>query len=203
MREAQHCAEGQQPGFEVGLSYDRAQRKALRAYMKGDWVGAMAVLPEEAREAMGADALSAALVREAEEARRKQEVDTSRAGSVVSVRRVKPSKSGKAFLNLDPEADDFLERLEHEARRQLARFEGKDHYQVMGLRPDASRQHIRKRYLQWMKVFHPDRYFRRLDREIQQSLEQVYQRVTEAYETLIDDLARADYDRERSGAGRG
>lgn len=201
-RSSEHCAQGQSPGFEVGFRYDRDKRKALRAYLKGDWTRALAVIPPEAHAAVGGSAQAqmgggpSRLGRSTGGRALVVETPPQRAGSLVSVSRVKGGKRAPLFQGLDPEAPDFLEQLEGEARRQLRRFDGGNHYDTMGLQATASRSDIRKRYLQWMKVFHPDRYFRRLERPSVLLLEEVYQRVTEAYEVLVDEHTRAHYDQQ-------
>lgn len=70
-----------------------------------------------------------------------------------------------------------------------------DHYQVLGVRRDATRTEVRQAYFSLSKVFHPDTMFRKRLGEYKSRMERIFQRLTEAYEVLGKKKARVEYDR--------
>ncbi len=94
----------------------------------------------------------------------------------------------------DPE--ERLKWLEGQARAFLVRSRDRTHYGVLDLNTNAERGEVRDRYVELMRRFHPDNYYRRIQGELLTLLEDVYQRITDAYETLIDRERRAAYDDE-------
>jgi hypothetical protein len=86
--------------------------------------------------------------------------------------------------------------LDGQARTFLARSQNRSHYGVLELEPAAERSAVRDRYVELMRKFHPDNYYRRVEGELLGLLEDAYQQITDAYETLIDKERRAAYDDE-------
>ncbi|MEZ4337131.1 MAG: DnaJ domain-containing protein [Sandaracinaceae bacterium] len=70
-----------------------------------------------------------------------------------------------------------------------------DHYQVLGVLRTAPRNEVRTAYFQLSKVFHPDTMFRKRLGPYKGRMEAIFQRLTEAYETLGKKKARDEYDR--------
>lgn len=93
--------------------------------------------------------------------------------------------------SFDAEADA---RVSGEVRLFLHKRARGTHYQALGVEMDVERKAVRRAYSKMMRQFHPDNYYRRLSAETFGRLEEVYQRVTEAYEVLIDPERRASYD---------
>ena len=93
-----------------------------------------------------------------------------------------------------------VETLKEKIARESDAFEeqtrGGNHYAVLGVPLNTDEAEIRKKYSALMRRFHPDVYFRRLDDRMVLRLECIYQRVTVAYETLIDPESRREYDLE-------
>jgi uncharacterized protein (TIGR02266 family) len=90
--------------------------------------------------------------------------------------------------------DGELGQIAAEARALLAKMEGASHYAMLGIAPDASSAEIRRAFLRLTKRFHPDNYFRRASKELAVDLEDIYNQLTQCYETLIDRDKRMSYD---------
>ncbi|MCU0661652.1 MAG: DnaJ domain-containing protein [Myxococcota bacterium] len=69
-----------------------------------------------------------------------------------------------------------------------------NHYELLGVTPDATRMDIRARYFELSKQLHPDRTFGRDIGDLRRQLEQIFQRVTMAYEILSHPARRGEYD---------
>jgi len=65
----------------------------------------------------------------------------------------------------------------------------KDHYQVLGVTRDSSRNEIKKAYRSLAMRFHPDR-----NPTNQQEAEEKFKEIHAAYEVLGDESARRQYD---------
>ncbi|MDH3999447.1 MAG: response regulator, partial [Desulfuromonadales bacterium] len=69
-----------------------------------------------------------------------------------------------------------------------------DYFTLLGVTDSDSREQVRNSYYNMVKKFHPDRFFE--DRELSDLKEKVndlFQRISLAHETLIDPKARAEY----------
>lgn len=73
----------------------------------------------------------------------------------------------------------------------MSRFDGRTHYEVLGVRPDATSEAIRAAYRERARLVHPDRPGGASDAMV---------RLNEAYHTLNDPGRRALYDRRLSPA---
>ncbi len=71
----------------------------------------------------------------------------------------------------------------------------RDYYEVLGVRPDASADEIRRAYRQLARRYHPD-----ISGDEQAA---AFREATEAYEVLRDPELRRAYDLRRAGAGAG
>lgn len=79
-------------------------------------------------------------------------------------------------------------------REIYAAMKTQDHYEVLGLRREASKDEIKKAYFLLAKVYHPDRHFQVGMGEVKDQLEELFQRITEAYDTLLMERKRKEYD---------
>jgi Tfp pilus assembly protein PilZ len=80
------------------------------------------------------------------------------------------------------------------ARAFLASLEGKDLYGMLEVPRDATATEIRNSFLTLTRRFHPDNYFRRAPEVLHRDLEEIYERLTIAYENLYNRDARIAYD---------
>ena len=68
---------------------------------------------------------------------------------------------------------------------------GRDDWTVLGLRPGANAEAVKLAYFEASRVFHPDRYYGKNLGSFRARLERIFQRLSEAHETLIEALRRA------------
>ncbi len=73
-------------------------------------------------------------------------------------------------------------------------MEGRNHYQLLGVSRRADKKTIRAAYFELSKLFHPDAYFGKQLGGFKLKMEEVFKRLTEAYETLGKSKKRAEYD---------
>jgi curved DNA-binding protein CbpA len=89
----------------------------------------------------------------------------------------------------EPPADEtenvesFLERLDR----------AQTHYDVLDVNSDASPAHMKTKYYELARRYHPDR-FRKADASLLARMESAFARVAQAYDTLRDDRLRANYE---------
>jgi curved DNA-binding protein CbpA len=69
------------------------------------------------------------------------------------------------------------------------------HYQLLGVPPEANVDTIKRAYIVLAKEYHPDRFFRPEYEDVQDAVNAIFMRVSEAYSTLHNPTARAEYDR--------
>ncbi|MBI3074145.1 MAG: DnaJ domain-containing protein, partial [Deltaproteobacteria bacterium] len=84
--------------------------------------------------------------------------------------------------------------LEAEARDQLERVKNCSLYEALGLTSSTRTVDVRRAYLALTKKYHPDNYFRRASATLTAVLEELYERLTDAYDTLSSAEKRAAYD---------
>ncbi|MCD7450777.1 hypothetical protein HAX54_008414 [Datura stramonium] len=67
-----------------------------------------------------------------------------------------------------------------------------DHYKVLGLTRSASKEEIKQAFRKLAMEFHPDKHAHS-SQQLKEKVTLKFKQVSEAYETLIDDRKRADY----------
>lgn len=98
-----------------------------------------------------------------------------------------PALPGETGLNLDAEQRRLLA-----LHPRLARV---NHYELLGVPPDADARTIKRAYEELVKRVHPDRFFRQDIGELKGKFDQLLARLTEAYDTLACRETRDAYDR--------
>jgi hypothetical protein len=83
-----------------------------------------------------------------------------------------------------------------------ASLETADYYQLLEVSPGASDEEIKKGYYAMAKKYHPDRHHLPHLREVQGLLEELFAKVTVAYQELSDPAARRRYDGARQQKAR-
>lgn len=89
-------------------------------------------------------------------------------------------------VDLDPERKkDILEK-----ERAL---EYQNHFELLGVDPDASADDARRAYHELSRKYHPDRFFKKNLGSFRARVEKIFKRITEAHATLADPQKRAAY----------
>jgi curved DNA-binding protein CbpA len=70
--------------------------------------------------------------------------------------------------------------------------EWEDYYQILGVDPEASEEEIKKAYLDWVRILHPDR-LSHLPESARRRAEENLKKINRAYEVLKDPQKRKEY----------
>lgn len=92
----------------------------------------------------------------------------------------------------DVEIDDALQERINETFHRADKL---NHYELLGVSVDADRAEIRKAYFALSKTFHPDAYYGKYLGSFQSKMEQIFQKITDAYEAVGRPKKREAYDR--------
>jgi len=92
------------------------------------------------------------------------------------------------------EKEEAQEYTMKKIREAHASMKNQDHYEVLGIPRDAPKEEIKKAYFRLAKAYHPDRHFELGMNEVKKQLEELFQRITEAYDTLLMERNRKEYD---------
>ncbi len=110
---------------------------------------------------------------------------------------VRPVLEGRAPAAPAAELDG-AEALELELRHAILelyqQLDELDHYQLLGVEDGASKAEVKAAYYEAVKRYHPDRYFGKELGHFKAKLERVFQRFTEAHDTLTRKRSREEYD---------
>jgi len=79
---------------------------------------------------------------------------------------------------------------------QLVQFASLSLYQILGVTPKSEPGTIKRSYIALAKEYHPDRFFRPEFADLQEAVNSIFMRINQAYSTLSNPAARAEYDRE-------
>jgi tetratricopeptide (TPR) repeat protein len=96
------------------------------------------------------------------------------------------------FRKDEQEAKLTIQKIQeaHEALRH------QDYYETLRLNKEATRDEIKRAYFRLAKEYHPDRHFQAGLEEFTPQLEALFRRITEAYDTLLMERKRKEYDTE-------
>ncbi|MCS6799633.1 MAG: DnaJ domain-containing protein [Myxococcota bacterium] len=110
----------------------------------------------------------------------------------------RPPPPGTSRTLYDPAELEEDCDVEPERRRTILdlfyRLDELDHYQLLGVPPDADRGRIRQAYFALSKIVHPDTLFGKRLGSYKAKMEAVFRRITEAYEVLGNRRKREEYD---------
>jgi tetratricopeptide (TPR) repeat protein len=85
-------------------------------------------------------------------------------------------------------------------REKISSLQGRlaslSHYQLLGVTPASDASTIKRSYIALAKEYHPDLFFRPEFEDLQEAVNSIFMRVSEAYSTLQNPVTRAEYDRE-------
>ncbi|HWP91594.1 MAG TPA: DnaJ domain-containing protein [Thermodesulfobacteriota bacterium] len=85
------------------------------------------------------------------------------------------------------------EALIEEIQSLHSNLEGKSYYEILGINKSARKEEIKNAYFNLVKKFHPDAN-PDLNKDIRERTEEIFTKITVAYETLYDDAKRKEYD---------
>jgi curved DNA-binding protein CbpA len=104
-------------------------------------------------------------------------------------------------VNVEDSQDELFQKVaqEHPANREKIRqayedMAHQDHYQVLNLHREATRDEIKRAYFGLAKEYHPDRHLQEGMENMHECLETLFRRITEAYDTLLIEKTRKEYD---------
>ena len=80
--------------------------------------------------------------------------------------------------------DAYLKQVENAAT----------HYEMFGVEPEANLKEIKRKYFSFAKKFHPDLYYKKVDGEEHDNIQNAFTEIARAYDVLKDDDARELYD---------
>jgi len=89
-----------------------------------------------------------------------------------------------------------IRSLREKLSSQMARLASLSLYQILGVTPESDPDTIKRSYIAIAKEYHSDRFFRPEFADLQEAANAIFTRVSQAYSTLHDPAARAEYDRE-------
>ena len=69
-----------------------------------------------------------------------------------------------------------------------------NHYETLGVQPDAAAADVKRAYFAFARQFHPDLYYKNVASEVHQRIQNAFTKVAHAYDTLRDEESRKVYD---------
>jgi len=103
---------------------------------------------------------------------------------------------GPATPASPPRDDEEIGLLRKKLSSQMARLSSLSLYQLLEVTPQSELETIKRSYIALAKEYHPDRFFRPELADLQETANTIFMRINQAYTTLHDPAARAEYDRE-------
>jgi len=89
---------------------------------------------------------------------------------------------------------DLYSGLKQQVNDIYEKIHTMNYYEILGIDGDISQSEIKKRYLEMLKDFHPDRHSRSLDASMKEKLTAITTLLNKAYKILGDETKRFKYD---------
>ncbi len=107
-------------------------------------------------------------------------------------------ESGLGTPKYDPKELEEEADLPPEQKKRILdffyRLDDLDHYTLLGITKEADKKGVKRSYFELAALFHPDRYYKKQLGSFKPKMEALFNRITEAHDTLVDAAKRADYD---------
>lgn len=111
------------------------------------------------------------------------------------MREVVPQTQAQADAENEPDASFEIDmELQQKILDLHRKLDGLTHFQVLGLDSGADRKAVKKAYFSFVGTYHPDRYYKKKIGHFTRKIERIFQRLTEAHDTLSDADARKEYE---------
>src|SRR5256714_6064241 len=94
------------------------------------------------------------------------------------------------------------ETFEIEAAALAQVLDELDYFQILKIGQGAAPHEIKSAYYRESRAYHPDRFYQLPNTDLKESIGRIYKRINEAYVCLRDDVKRAKYLADVSGAER-
>jgi len=107
-----------------------------------------------------------------------------------------PQEAPEDKEKMDTKRDADQEKRVKHILDLYAKVESMDYYDVLGVSKDSSAKEIKRAYFNAARKYHPDLFSRDLPREVKEKIDDVFDKVTKCYHTLIDPDKRKKYDEE-------
>jgi len=102
-------------------------------------------------------------------------------------------KNPVGWPRLPEEATDQVKQMDKELRRRLSTIQDQNLFEILDVGSDATRKQIKESYLVLAKKFHPDRVSSLGVEVLREPADRLFQRISEAFTTLLDDSQREEY----------
>lgn len=111
------------------------------------------------------------------------------------MRGVVPQTPAEAEAENEPDAAFEIDlELQKKILALHRKLDGLTHFQVLELDSGADRKAVKKAYFSFVGTFHPDRYYKKKIGHFTRKIDRIFQRLTEAHDTLSDADARKEYE---------
>jgi len=98
------------------------------------------------------------------------------------------------YLDVSPSGNLSAEALRAAVIEAHAGLHTRNHFEVLGVPPSASGEQIKSAYYRLVRMFHPDGQHNPALRDLRDKLDDVFQRVSVAYDVLSHPRRRLDYE---------
>ncbi len=115
---------------------------------------------------------------EEEEARKQAEEEKAKLEAEEEKRKIEKEKQKEKNL-----LENYLKQVEN----------AKTHYEMFGVYPEAELAEIKSAYFSFAKKFHPDIFYKKVDKTLHRRIQSAFTEIANAYDTLKDENSRELY----------